>query len=205
MSIVRLLAAALLALAPTVALAEEAASPDAAAQSPDAAVQDRLARLTIGTLRAVTVHDAPQPTTDATFVNEAGETVSLADFEGDVVVLNLWATWCAPCEREMPYLDDLAARMADRPLTVLTISVEGHDPRVLRAWLDERGLSNLFGWSGAFDFARAINAQGLPTTLVLDHKGREVARLAGEAEWNAAEAVAFVETLLAPAEAAPES
>jgi len=144
-----------------------------------------LATVTAGLPADLVVHPAPKPLPEVTFNNAAGETVTLADYRGNVVVLNLWATWCAPCREEMPSLDALQADFATAPVTVLALSLDRSKPEAPLAFLAELGVSSLaFGHDPKSRSARSLGAFGLPTTLVIDPDGHEVARLLGEAEWH---------------------
>ncbi|WP_198378610.1 TlpA disulfide reductase family protein, partial [Neoroseomonas rubea] len=128
---------------------------------------------------------------DITFTDAEGKGFTLADFAGRGLVINLWATWCPPCVREMPALDRLAVALARDGVMVLPLSSDrGGAPvvqdfyertqlRTLRVWLDPRGAA-----------ARALGARGLPTTVIVDRGGRERARLEGDADWDAPEFVA---------------
>ncbi len=131
-----------------------------------------------------------------TFTDEAGREHSVADFAGQVLVINLWATWCPPCVAEMPTLDRLQEKLGGIGVRVLALSQDrGGAPVVARfyertavkhlgVWLDPRGAA-----------ARALGARGLPTTLIVNREGREAMRLAGEAEWDSPEMVAFIRAI----------
>jgi thiol-disulfide isomerase/thioredoxin len=141
---------------------------------------------------------------DLSFTDAEGKGFTPAEFAGRGLVINLWATWCPPCVREMPALDRLAATLARDGVVVLPLSSDrGGAPvvqafyertqlRTLRVWLDPRGAA-----------ARALGARGLPTTVIVDRGGRERARLEGDAEWDAPEFVAAIRRLTArgPAQA----
>ena len=134
-----------------------------------------------------------QPFTDAD-----GKPVTLADFAGSGVLLNLWATWCGPCVAEMPALDALAGRLHGSGIVILPVSSDrGAAPVVRRfyathaitrlgIWLDPKGLA-----------ARGWGARGLPTTLIIDRRGREVARLEGGADWSSDAALDAIRSLVA--------
>ena len=141
---------------------------------------------------------APEPLPALTFQTMDGREASLADFAGKVVVLNLWATWCAPCREEMPSLDRLQARFADRDLVVLALSVDRAGPERVQQFLDEIGVKQLHVYRDPKAAAtRALRVPGLPATLLVDRRGNEVGRVLGIAEWDGPAAVAAVENLLA--------
>ena len=143
----------------------------------------------------------PKPVPDLTFLDAAGDEVSLADFEGELVVLNLWATWCAPCRREMPSLDRLQARFGDDGLEVIALSLDRGDVAKVRAFFEELGISSLALYHDPTARAgRELGAPGLPTTIVIDRTGQEVGRLLGPAEWDSDEALTVIRALLGSSE-----
>ncbi len=150
---------------------------------------------------------APPP--EMAFTDANGKPVKIADFKGKVTVVNLWATWCAPCKVEMPTLAALQAAYAAQPLEVVAISTDLADTSkypgetqadaILRAKAELAKSSPLkFYHSPGLDliYAFAPPAPGLPTTIIYDKKGVERARLAKEADWNSKEARALIERLL---------
>ena len=141
---------------------------------------------------------APEPLPALTFQTMDGQEASLADFAGKVVVLNLWATWCAPCREEMPSLDRLQTRFADRDLVVLALSVDRAGPERVQQFLDEIGVKQLHVYRDPKAAAtRAVRVPGLPATLLVDRRGNEVGRVLGIAEWDGPAAVQAIEKLLA--------
>jgi len=126
----------------------------------------------------------PRPAPALHFTARSGETVSLAAFRGHVVLVNLWATWCAPCVQEMPSLARLQAKLPD--LAVLAISQDRRgaaavDPFLAR--LDLRGLAAFLDPDN--DASRAFDVVGLPTSILIDRSGRIVGELVGAADWDA--------------------
>lgn len=120
------------------------------------------------------------------FQDGAGRPRSLAEFRGKVVVLNLWATWCAPCREEMPALDRLQTKLGGRDFEVVALSIDHQGPQVVRKFYDELGIKALQLYidpSAQAGFKLAT--RGLPTTLIVDRAGREVGRRVGPAEWDA--------------------
>ncbi len=114
-----------------------------------------------------------------------GAPQSLENWRGSYVLVNLWATWCAPCRREMPQFDALAEKMADEGLVVMALSVDRGSADKPDAFLRELGIKNLVqAHSGDQSAARALGLFGLPTTVLIDPQGRELARLQGEADWS---------------------
>jgi len=152
-----------------------------------------------GSLEKLVVASEPLPAPDIPFTDEAGKSVRLADFKGQVVVMNLWATWCAPCKVEMPTLARLQAAYAVQPFKVVAISVDRPaDLKLAKAEMARNTPLKLYldpGYKVAFGLEP--RAQGFPTTVIYDRKGMERARLAGDADWSSTEARGLVERLLA--------
>ncbi|MGC2854601.1 TlpA family protein disulfide reductase [Novispirillum sp. DQ9] len=139
----------------------------------------------VGVLR---VWDEPCALPDGiTFTDGAGKALTLKDFAGKTVVLNLWATWCPPCLNEMPALDRLQAAMGGETFTVVALNQDRGGAEVARTWLADKGLGLDVYADPTGSVARALEAAGLPTTVVIDAQGFERARLIGEAEWDSAE------------------
>jgi len=133
-------------------------------------------------------HDTPLPAPKTVFQDGTGADVTLADFAGKVVVVNLWATWCAPCIREMPTLDDLQADLGGDRLHVVALSMDREGEKVARPFVEKNGWSNLDLYvSDGTSFARDANVRGLPTTLIIDPKGQEVARIQGIHHYDTSE------------------
>ena len=138
------------------------------------------------------VHESPQPLPDIQFENDQGEAMSLAVFRGKVVLLNVWATWCAPCRREMPTLERLQAELGGPDFEVVALSLDRKGLSVVQEFYAELGLETLpiyVDESG--EAQRALSVLGLPTTLLLDRDGNEIGRLLGPAEWDSPEMVGF--------------
>jgi thiol-disulfide isomerase/thioredoxin len=140
----------------------------------------------------------PKPVPALTFQTLDGVETTLAAFQGKVVVLNLWATWCAPCREEMPSLDRLQATFADRDVIVLALSVDRAGPERVQQFLAEIGVHQVHVYRDPTAAAtRALKLPGLPATLLIDRQGREAARVLGIAPWDGPAAVAAVERLVA--------
>jgi thiol-disulfide isomerase/thioredoxin len=147
----------------------------------------------------------PRDVPEVRFLDAEESEVTLADFRGKVVLVNLWATWCAPCRREMPALDRLQAELGGPDFEVVAISVDRAGVERVRAFLDEVGVTRLEIYRDPRMAAtRALRAPGLPTSVVLDRQGREVGRVLGDAEWDGPEAKAILAEIIAREHAAPE-
>ncbi len=119
------------------------------------------------------------------FTTASGETKTLAAYTGRGVVLNFWATWCEPCIKEMPALDQLARAVGDDRIAVLPLSSDRAGAPAVEAFYKEkniRSLPVLLDADGAA--ARAIGARGIPTTVILDAEGRERQRVEGAVDWS---------------------
>lgn len=146
----------------------------------------------------LSVFDQPREMPEIRFADAEGRGLSLADFRGKVVLLNVWATWCVPCRKEMPSLDRLQAQLGDDDFTVLPLSIDRAGLPAIKRFYEELGLKHLGIYvdaSGAG--SRALGAPGLPTTLLIDRAGREVARKIGPAEWDGPEMVALIRQQMA--------
>lgn len=142
--------------------------------------------------RVMPLHDAPRPLPDIRFRDGENQARSLADFRGKVVLLNIWATWCGPCRREMPTLDRLQATLGGPDFQVVALSIDRAGMKVVSAFYAETGIEHLARYideSGRT--TQALKVPGLPTTLLIDREGREIARHVGPAEWDTPEMVAF--------------
>jgi len=130
------------------------------------------------------------------FTDAGGAPRGVADFAGRGLVINLWATWCAPCVAEMPALDRLQAAVAAEGITVLPLSSDRGGRAVVEAFYAARGLQHLAVWLDPRGAAqRALGARGVPTTVLVDRAGRERARLEGDAPWDRADLVEAVRRL----------
>ena len=135
---------------------------------------------------------APRPL-DLHWTAADGSPRSLADYAGRAVVLNLWATWCVPCVREMPSLDDLAKLVAPDGIAVLAISSDHGGAPVVQRFYADHGIGTLPVLLDPMGgVAHALNVRGIPTTLLIDPKGQEVGWLEGAADWSSPDAVTVV-------------
>jgi thiol-disulfide isomerase/thioredoxin len=133
------------------------------------------------------------------FVDGAGKKVTAADFKGKVVVMNLWATWCAPCKLEMPTLAKLAQAYAGKPVAVVAVSID--KPEALaqaKAFIAANAPLGFYNDAEAkLPWALAPPANGMPTTIILGKDGLERGRISGEADWAGPGARAVIDRLLA--------
>jgi thiol-disulfide isomerase/thioredoxin len=157
----------------------------------------RVEPLARGEVAAVRPADEAQKLPDLAFLDASGQPKTLADWQGRTVLLNLWATWCVPCRKEMPALDALQEKLGGPDFEVVAVNIDTRNPDRPKTWLQEAGVSHLtyYSDSGAKvfqDLKSAGKAIGMPTTLLVDPKGCEIASLAGPAEWASADGLKLV-------------
>jgi thiol-disulfide isomerase/thioredoxin len=137
--------------------------------------------------------DTPIPAPDVHYFDENGRRQSFQALHGRLVLVNLWATWCAPCVRELPALARLSQEMSDRQVVVVAIDVGRDDARAAKAFLSRHGAARLGVYLDSdTTMLRGFHAFGLPTSILLDGKGRMIARVVGPADWDDPEAVAYL-------------
>jgi thiol-disulfide isomerase/thioredoxin len=141
------------------------------------------------------IHPVPKEVPDIPFADDQGRALSLKEFRGKIVLLNIWATWCGPCRREMPALDRLQTRLGGERFQVVALSIDRGGPSAIRKFYAETGVRNLALYVDVSGRAgSSLGLVGLPGTLLIDAEGREVGRLIGPAEWDSPEMAAFLET-----------
>ena len=139
------------------------------------------------------IAEAPAAVPPISFADGAGQPKTLADFSGKIVLLNIWATWCAPCRKEMPTLDRLQAELGGPDFEVVALSMDRGGPELVKKFFTETGVTHLA--LNIDTSARAmftLGALGLPMTLLIDRDGKEVGRLIGPAEWDSPEMIEFL-------------
>ena len=130
-------------------------------------------------------YDAPRDMPEVRFVTEDGTTKTLADFRGKVILLNIWATWCPPCVKEMPTLDALQADLGGPGFEVVTLSIDTGGVAVVRRFFDKVGIRHLTLYVDQTMLSYTnLRVIGLPTTLLINADGKEIGRLIGPADWN---------------------
>jgi thiol-disulfide isomerase/thioredoxin len=172
-----------------------------AACRPAVETASRVAPLAKGEVAAVTVASAPLKVPDLAFHDAAGGDRHLADWRGRTLLVNLWATWCVPCRKEMPALDALQAKLGGPDFEVVAINIDTRDPDKPRNWLKEVGVASLGYYADpnakVFQDLKLIGrAFGMPTTMLVDPVGCEIATLAGPAEWASEDAIRLVSAAL---------
>jgi thiol-disulfide isomerase/thioredoxin len=161
----------------------------------------KLAPLARGEVAAVNVAKSPLQLPDLTLRDADGKPLTLAHWRGRTVLLNLWATWCVPCRKEMPALDALEQRLGGPGFEVVAINIDTRDPDKPKSWLKEVGVQKLAYYADptarAFQDLKAVGrAFGMPTTLLVDPQGCEIATIAGPAEWASGDAIKLIKAAL---------
>ncbi len=154
--------------------------------------------LSTGKMAAFVVKPKREPVGEVTFQDGAGKELKLSDWKGRVVLVNLWATWCAPCRKEMPELNALQGKLGGKDFEVVALSLDRKGVEASRAFLEEVGAKALKLYvDPSSKSLNDLRAPGLPATLLIDRQGREIGRLVGPAEWSSPEALKLIETALA--------
>jgi thiol-disulfide isomerase/thioredoxin len=161
----------------------------------------KLKPLTVGEVAAVQAAEKPKLLPDLSFRTPDGEPTSLSRFRGKVILVNLWATWCAPCRKEMPALDKLQAELGGPDFEVVAINIDQRNLDRPKSFLAEIGVSRLAYYADpsarVFQQLRVVDrALGMPTTLLIDRDGCELAYLPGPAEWASEDALKLVRAAL---------
>jgi thiol-disulfide isomerase/thioredoxin len=136
------------------------------------------------------------PAPAISFVDLAGNTVSLSEFMGKIVLVNLWATWCEPCLREMPSLERVQSRLGDK-IAVVAISEDRGGSKTVEPFIDKLGLKSVKIYVDPKSaIERALKVRGLPTSFLIDRKGRVLGRVEGAAEWDAPKLLEILRSFL---------
>jgi thiol-disulfide isomerase/thioredoxin len=163
-------------------------NPDAAACRQAVATAARIAPLAHGEVAALAVAQTGFRVPDLAFKDDSGAVRTLKDWRGRTVLLNLWATWCVPCRKEMPALDALQAKLGSDRFQVVAVNIDTRDPQKPRNFLKQVGVTHLAYYTDdsaqVFETLKeAGKAFGMPTTLIIGPRGCEIGTMAGPAEW----------------------
>lgn len=161
----------------------------------------QIAPLAHGEVAAVSVATKPLMVPNLAFIDRAGVSHTLSEWRGRTVLLNLWATWCVPCRREMPALDTLEQKLGGPPFEVVAVNIDTRNVDKPKTWLKNVGVSRLAYYADpsakVFQDLKMIGrAAGLPTSLLIDPKGCEIGYIAGPAEWASSDALKLVTAAL---------
>jgi thiol-disulfide isomerase/thioredoxin len=154
--------------------------------------------LATGPLAGFIIHPKRKDIDTFSFANNKGETLDVSKWKGRVVLLNLWATWCAPCRKEMPDLAKLQTALGGPDFEVVALSLDRKGLAASQAFLTETGVANLAAYvEPEGKTLAAVQALGLPATILIDRNGKEAGRILGPVEWASPEAQAMVKALMA--------
>lgn len=172
---------------------------DGKVEAPVPAVEGQVSKaLASGAMTAFVVKSERKPVPEISFAAETGAATSLSAWKGRVVLVNLWATWCAPCRKEMPSLAALQSEMGGSDFEVVAISVDRKGLEVSGQFLKEVGATALKLYADpSTETLSKFQAVGLPASILIDRQGREIGRLLGPAEWNSPEAKALITAAVA--------
>ncbi len=157
----------------------------------------KIAPLATGEVAALTMASTPLRVPDLAFTDADGQPKKLSDFRGRTVLVNLWATWCVPCRKEMPALDELQARLGSPNFEVVAINIDTRDLDKPRNFLKDASLTKLAYFADPKakvfqDLKNIGRALGMPTSMLVDGAGCEIATIAGPAEWASDDAVKLI-------------
>jgi thiol-disulfide isomerase/thioredoxin len=166
----------------------------------------KLKPLAQGELAALTMASAPLRLPDLAFTDADGKSKKLSDWHGRTVLVNLWATWCVPCRKEMPALDRLQTRLGGPDFEVVAVNIDTRDPEKPKDFLKTADLTRLGYFSDpkarVFQDLKEIGrALGMPTSVLVDAQGCEIATIAGPADWSSDDAVKLISAAMKPATA----
>ena len=166
----------------------------------------KIAPLAHGEVAALTMATNPLRLPDLAFDDADGKPRKLSEWRGKTVLVNLWATWCVPCRKEMPALDSLQAKLGGKDFEVVAINIDTRDPDKPRNFLKEANLTKLGYFTDqkakVFQDLKSIGkALGMPTSVLVDGQGCEIANLAGPAEWASDDAIKLIKAAMQPAKA----
>ena len=176
----------------------KAASVEVAAPTPAVLAMGVTRALATGALAAFLVKKERKPVADAAFQNGEGKALNLSQWKGRVILVNLWATWCAPCRKEMPALAQLQTELGSDQFEVVAISIDRKGVEASAAFLKDTGAQSLKLYvEPSSAIVNSLQAIGLPATLLIDRQGKEIGRLLGPADWASPEALTLIKAALA--------
>lgn len=154
--------------------------------------------LRVGDMRKLQFSPMPKEIPFVEFLTPDGIEITMDAYKGKIVVLNFWATWCAPCRKEMPELSALQAELGGIDFEVVTIATGRNEPAEMADFFKNIGVTNLPLYRDPKQvFARKMDVLGLPATIVINRDGAEIARLRGDANWHSQSALAIMRALIA--------
>jgi thiol-disulfide isomerase/thioredoxin len=171
--------------------------------NPAVALSSKIAPLAHGEVAALTMATAPLRLPDLAFEDANGQPKKLSDWRGRTVLVNLWATWCVPCRKEMPALEDLQTKLGGPNFEVVAVNIDTRDPDKPKKFLKDANLTRLGFFSDekakVFQDLKSVGrALGMPTSVLIDGQGCEIATIAGPAEWGSDDAVKLIQAAITP-------
>ncbi|SDI45436.1 Thiol-disulfide isomerase or thioredoxin [Bradyrhizobium lablabi] len=166
----------------------------------------KIAPLAQGEVAALTMATTPLRLPDLAFEDADGKPKKLSDWRGKTVLVNLWATWCVPCRKEMPALDSLQTKLGGKDFEVVAINIDTRDAEKPKNFLKDGNLAGLSYFSDQKakvfqDLKNIGKALGMPTSVLVDGQGCEIANIAGPAEWASDDAIKLIKAAVQPAKA----
>ncbi len=163
----------------------------------------KLSPLAHGEVAALTMARTPLRLPDLAFEDAAGQPKKLSDWHGKTVLVNLWATWCVPCRKEMPALDNLQGKLGGPDFEVVAVNIDTRNPEKPKDFLKQANLTRLGYFNDqkakVFQDLKAVGrALGMPTSVLVDGQGCEIATIEGPAEWDSDDAVKLITAATKP-------
>jgi thiol-disulfide isomerase/thioredoxin len=171
--------------------------------NPAVALSSKIAPLAHGEVAALTMATTPLRVPDLAFEDANGQPKKLSDWRGRTVLVNLWATWCVPCRKEMPALEELQTKLGGPNFEVVAVNIDTRDPDKPKKFLKDANLTRLGFFSDekakVFQDLKSVGrALGMPTSVLIDGQGCEIATIAGPAEWGSDDAVKLIQAAITP-------
>jgi thiol-disulfide isomerase/thioredoxin len=171
--------------------------------NPAVALSSKIAPLAHGEVAALTMATTPLRVPDLAFLDANGQPKKLSDWRGRTVLVNLWATWCVPCRKEMPALEELQTKLGGPNFEVVAVNIDTRDPDKPKKFLKDANLTRLGFFSDekakVFQDLKSVGrALGMPTSVLIDGQGCEIATIAGPAEWGSDDAVKLIQAAIPP-------